>query len=195
MGYSNEQKRAVVEKARRLLQELDRADARTEAEVNAAASDALTVASEDAPAPWPRAWGQEPRNEYGVPVMSGERMRRWKAEGEEINRRQEQARLERQQETRDAHEQRVRSSADWNSWVEQRINEVSETKLFNEAQQDVLARLLGRMRGELEKLKAEIGELRAELTVQRAAADKANERDGPVIDLVPSPVMRRNGSR
>ena len=129
------------------------------------------------------------------------RLERWKAEADEATRQRELARAQLREDERQSRELRARSSADWNSWFEHRFNELHEAEVFTETQREVLGTTLGRMlgregvRGELEKrcakLEAELGELRAQLKV----ADSTRERDGPVIDLVPSPVLRRHGSQ
>jgi hypothetical protein len=98
----------------------------------------------------------------------------------------EQAIRERRDEERKSSEQRARASADWNSWVEQKINEVG----FNERQTDIIVRTIGGVISELRKqlrdeTKAAVDALRAELTNAKA------HESGKILDL-PNPLRRKS---
>src|SRR5262245_61850525 len=109
MGYSDEEKRARIQKARKFLEEQ-----RAAAEAVDAARDATAAVPEDAPA---IPWRPKNLNAYGLPIPSGAGLEQWRAEAEELNRRREEAIAERKEQERQDREQRARSSTDWNEWV------------------------------------------------------------------------------
>jgi hypothetical protein len=73
----------------------------------------------------------------------------------------------------------ARASSDWDEWIAAKIADVG----FNERQQTVLAMTIAAMRKEWQ---AEIGQLRADITVQRSIDQ------GDVIDLPALPLRRRD---
>jgi hypothetical protein len=91
-----------------------------------------------------------------------------------------------------AEEQRVsnenaRNSDAWNAWYDQRITAALEAHPFTKLQEEILGATIAELRKKLrDEFAEQIGELRAELNVQRSI------ESSKILDLPALPLRRRN---
>ena len=86
-------------------------------------------------------------------------------------------------------DEKTQSDASWNAWADRKIAVALEAHGFNEIQTDAIGMTLAEERKAMrEEIQAAIGELRAELAVQRA------HESGTVIDLPALPRRRSDAA-
>jgi hypothetical protein len=176
------EKAASIRRARELLDRLDEQDRQRSS--NEFAEDALAEREWQrpldltAPARMQNAGGQ-------LPLLPSTAMNRYRAEAEEQEERRRRSREEAEEQERQAMNQR---SADWSEWHRAELELALQTE--GHILHDTLACLIAELRGQWrDEIASAVGELRAELAVQKSAERQA-EKD-TVLDL-PRQFWRRD---
>jgi hypothetical protein len=165
--YSPEERYRILADARETLERLD--------------AEKADRAERDAEPAWPTR-----RDILDPSQRSSEPMRRWRAEQEEWSRKCEQETKHRHaEEQRIMTERKAQSDTEWNVWVTAIITR--ELAAHDRNLTKVLGQVVAKIRKQLrDEIQTAVGELRAELNMQREHAAKFGE----VIDL-PSPLIRK----
>jgi TPP-dependent trihydroxycyclohexane-1,2-dione (THcHDO) dehydratase len=118
-----------------------------------------------------------------------DKLTRWRREAEAQERAFARERAADKQREQRLMDEKTQSDASWNAWADRKIAVALEAHGFNEIQTDAIGMTLAEERKAMrEEIQAAIGELRAELAVQRA------HESGTVIDLPALPRRRSDAA-
>jgi hypothetical protein len=118
-----------------------------------------------------------------------DKLTRWRREAQAQERAFARKRAADKQREQDILTAKTQADASWNAWADRKIAAALEAHGFNRLQTDALGMTLAAERKSMrEEIAAAVGELRAEVNMQRAA-----ER-GQILDLPALPLRRRSNA-